>query len=164
MLPPEKTDDRDPLLAEPRAHELGHGNPVAHEPLDRERAGGRVAVLALRGAGAGLIPLHDREVPLPARVERRERAVSETRAAEKQHDGVRRVRAADRDPLVDAVDVDEQPFIDSRPGVDNGPRVDCKPRVHSRPGVACKPGVDRKRVRARVLIHRDVLVVGEHRK
>ena len=64
----------------------------------------RGAVLRERRAAARLVPLHDREVALPAREQRRERAQSDARAAEHEQSGIRGVVAAKREPLVEPKD------------------------------------------------------------
>ncbi len=85
-------EQHDALLREPHARVLDHRDAVAHEALDAERARGRVAVLRLRRAAARLVPLHDREVALPAREQRCPRAQRRAGAAEHEQSGDSRRR------------------------------------------------------------------------
>jgi hypothetical protein len=78
----------EPSNAEHRTRNLGGPDAVDHEPFDAQRPGRGIAVLAERSAGAGLVPVDEREVSLPRREERRERAEG---GAGPAHDHERRI-------------------------------------------------------------------------
>jgi hypothetical protein len=105
---------RDPRRTELGADELRDAHAVSRQPLDREGTCRGVAVLAKCEAGTGLIPVHDCEITLPRRKERRERGITEARPTDDEERGVAAIRTADREPLRHTVDVGEKTRVDGK--------------------------------------------------
>jgi hypothetical protein len=110
---PRPPEQNDALGAEVRAQELRDRDAVVGDARNREIGGQRIAVVTIRFAGAGLIPLHDR-VPLFERRELDEqRTVAAARAAvHHEDDGIASIAAADGKPLLPVARRNVEFFVD----------------------------------------------------
>ncbi len=107
-------DEHERRSAQARGHQLRQGDAVVGEALERQPTGALRALLAERLSRAGLVPLHEREVPLPAAQEGAEDRVRGPRAAvDEEQDRVSGVLAADADPLLEAAEVHEARLRDA---------------------------------------------------
>ena len=112
---PRVTDEHDLLLLQGLAQLLCQFYAILSHAIDRYGRRQRRTVLPQRSASAALIPLHDGEVLQPRakyRVPPRIRRIAGA-SVQKQQDWILSVFAADRDPLLDAADLEVSGFIDA---------------------------------------------------
>ena len=130
---PRVADENDLVLAQLLAQYVGQLDAVLRHARDRNGLWRRIRILSECSAGAALIPLDDGEVLQPqpeAGVAPRVGRVARS-AVKEEHHGVVSVFSANRDPLLDASDLDVAGFIDAvwrRNSV-----VARVPRPHERP-------------------------------
>ena len=140
--PPRPAEQDDLVLAEPAPEPFGELDAVLRHPLDREIGRDGAPRGAESSAGAGLVPLHDREVALPRNECGRQPGDRRARAAvEHENDRVVAILAADRDPLRRAADLDEQSVVDAVRRRDPHELL----ALVLAPGAIAEPGADNER-------------------
>jgi hypothetical protein len=131
----------DLVLPQVFAQELGDLEAVVGHALDGNRRLDGFAVLEEGPARVALVPVDEREIPFPARIQRvGDGALGTTGpAVQDQHDRLAAIRALDRDPLLEAADRHVHRFIDRRavdglrrrPTREHGPHESEQGRVES---------------------------------
>jgi hypothetical protein len=112
---PGVTDEDDLVLPQELAQRLCELDSVLGHAIDRDRLRHRSRILPQRPCGTALVPLNDREVLVPRpehRVGPGIRGVARP-TVKKKDDRVLAVLAPDRDPLLDAADLDVPGVVDA---------------------------------------------------